>query len=64
METDAGKTKAQLIKELNPLRQRVVQLEAPEGAQDGSAASPHKSEQRYRLLFETTGSFTVCLAPD
>ena len=46
METDAGKTKAQLIKELNRLRQRVVQLEAPEGAHDGSAASLHKSEQR------------------
>ena len=64
METDAGKTKAQLIEELDRLRQRVVQLETPEGAQDRSAASLHKSEERYRLLFETTGSFTVCLAPD
>ena len=64
MKTDAGKTKAQLIEELDRLRQHVARLEAPQGAPERSAVSLHRSEERYRLLFETNGSFTVCVAPD
>ena len=49
---DSHKTKAQLWSELAELRQQVAELQAAEAERQRAAAALHRSEKRYRELYE------------
>ena len=57
---DVDKTKAQLIAELNTLRQRVADLEAVEGKRIQAEAALRVSEQHYRHIVDSSQGF-ICI---
>ncbi|MBN1427527.1 MAG: PAS domain S-box protein [Anaerolineae bacterium] len=58
---DEKKTKAQLVRELNTLRRRIVELEQRESAQ--AEALLHDDEERYRMIAEYTYDWEYWRAP-
>lgn len=59
MENDARKTKAQLITEIEALRQQVRALQAAEAEHQQAEEARRESEERYRTLIEHTYDFVI-----
>jgi PAS domain S-box-containing protein len=54
-----GKTKAQLRREINELRQQIVELQAVATARERGEEARRESEERYRTLVEHTYDFVI-----
>jgi PAS domain S-box-containing protein len=61
---DKEKTKEQLLKELKELRQRIAELETLEAKRKQAEDALHDSEDKYRTIFETTGTATIIIEED
>jgi len=59
---DGDKTKEQLIDELAQMRRRIAELERSE--ENKTEEELRKSEERYRTVFENTGTATVIIEKD
>jgi len=62
--TDTKRTKAQLLAEVEALRQRVIELEAADVERQRFEATLQVSETRYRRLFETAQDGILILDAD
>jgi PAS domain S-box-containing protein len=61
---DEEKTKEQLLKELLELRQRIAELETLEVKRKQTEDALRESEDKYRTIFETTGTATIIIKED
>ncbi len=61
---DKEKTREQIGDELKALRQRIDELEKAEAERNWVGEAFHASEERYRSVFENTGTATVILEDD
>ncbi|RJP94642.1 MAG: PAS domain S-box protein [Desulfobacteraceae bacterium] len=62
--SDIKKSKQELIDELKMLRRRIDDLQALENAQSSIQKALEKSEERYRTVFENTGTATIIIEND
>lgn len=60
---DEGKTREQLVQELETLRCRVIELEAAEAEYQRARAALEEARERYNILFEYSGESIFVIDP-